>query len=55
MRKVVIGAIYFVAGILGMVLAMVGAHCWEDHKALHALVQIEAARQQAAQPAKPPQ
>jgi hypothetical protein len=49
MRRVLIGSLYFVAGIMGMVLALVGAHCWEDHKALHVLIQIEAQRQQAAQ------
>jgi hypothetical protein len=53
MRRVLMGLVYIVAGFLGTVLALVGAHCWEDHKALHALIQIEAQRQQAIQNAAP--
>ena len=61
MRKVrlITAAVALVFGALGMMLAIVGAHCWEDHKALHALIQIESARQQAMQKApaiaNPPQ
>lgn len=39
------------AGIVGMGLVLVGAHLWQDHQALHVLIQIEAQRQQAAQKA----
>jgi len=57
--RIVTAAVALVFGAVGMVLAVVGAHCWEDHKALHVLIQIESARQQALQqatpPAKPPQ
>lgn len=42
-----------VVGILGAGLVFLGFHLWTDHENLHALVQIEAARQ-AAQRAPAP-
>lgn len=54
--RLLTAAVALVFGALGMVLAVVGAHCWEDHKALHVLIQIESQRQQAlSQAQKPPQ
>jgi hypothetical protein len=50
-------ALYIVGfGALGMALMLglyvVGAHLWQDHANLHALVNIEYQREQAMGPAK---
>jgi hypothetical protein len=49
MSKVKIAALALVFGILGVVVALAGVHLYQDHQMLHALINIEAQRQQAAQ------
>lgn len=41
-------------GALGAALVFVTLHLWADHEALHALIQIEAARQRATLPSGQP-
>ena len=51
MTKLKLAAVSLLFGILGVLLALAGAHLYQDHATLHLLVNIEAQRQQAAQKA----
>ena len=48
-QKILVGVIALLFGMLGVGLVLVGLHLYQDHVNLHALIQIEAQRQQAAQ------
>lgn len=52
--KILTAIVALVFGVLGVGLALVGAHLWNDHLVFHELVRLEAQRQQAAQKPSPP-
>ena len=52
--RLITAVVALLFGALGVGLALVGQHLYQDHQTLHVLIQIEAQRQQAAQKAAPP-
>lgn len=50
-RRVVPYLLMLLVGALGALLVVVALHLWQDHGVLHELVNLEIARQRAAQSA----
>lgn len=53
--RIITAVVALLFGILGVGLSVLAQHLYQDHQMLHALIQIEAQRQQAAKPAAPAQ